>query len=340
MKRILNVSHDEHDFVGDDIKILKSKYEVHSVTAASVGQLLKQLPKLIKEIRKADLVYVWFANPNTWLALLIAKLFGKKTAMVSGGYDVVKMPDINYGVHLHKFRRLFSVWAFKLSDEIILFSQSSKNDLKANTGIDKGHVVFLFADGKEFKPAPTSGNSAVQRKNIAITVGEVRRSNLKRKGLETFVKAAAYAPDVEFWVVGTVLDDSKTHLESFATKNVKFFNFGHDRKKIIKAVQQSKVYVQVSGHEGFGVSMAEGMLSGCVPVVTTRGAIPEVVGNTGVYVPFGNAKKTGEGVLKALKMDGLNARERALQFSKERRKKEVLRIIGRLLDDRNEVHRL
>jgi glycosyltransferase involved in cell wall biosynthesis len=44
------------------------------------------------------------------------------------------------------------------------------------------------------------------------------------------------------------------------------------------------VYVQASRHEGFGLSVAEAMLAGCFPVVSSAGALPEVVGDTGVVL--------------------------------------------------------
>ena len=47
----------------------------------------------------------------------------------------------------------------------------------------------------------------------------------------------------------------------------------------------SAVYVQASLHEGFGLSLAEAMLAGAVPVVTSAGALPEVVGETGRHDP-------------------------------------------------------
>lgn len=327
MTRVLSVSHDLYNFVGDDIRILEEKYEVDTLTAPHIGILLLKFPLLVYNVAKADLVYLWFANPVSWLTLLLCKLFRKKSCMVSGGYDVVKMPKIDYGVHCHKYLRYFAVWSFRMVDEIILFSQSSKDDLKKNVGISKGKVVFLAAHTDKFKP------SKVQKQNAAVTVGTIRWSNLKRKGIETFVRAAKYVPNVEFWVIGTVIDDSINHLKKIATKNVHFYDFGYDEKKIVDKVQKAKVYVQVSGHEGFGVAMVEGMLCGCVPVVTARGAIPEVVGDTGLYVPLLDAKKTGEAVKKAISLDGTAARKRALTFSIEKRKKEVLRIIKNLLEE-------
>ena len=91
------------------------------------------------------------------------------------------------------------------------------------------------------------------------------------------------------------------------------------------------MYVQVSAHEGFGVAVAESMLCGCIPVVTPRYALPEVVGDCGFYVPYGDEKATAEAIKKALDAPdelGKKARERIKKlFSMERREKELVDLI-------------
>jgi glycosyltransferase involved in cell wall biosynthesis len=61
------------------------------------------------------------------------------------------------------------------------------------------------------------------------------------------------------------------------------------------------------------------MACGCVPVVTDRGALPEVVENTGIVVPYGDVDATIKAIHIALSMDGSSARERAKFFIKEKR---------------------
>ncbi|GAH44552.1 unnamed protein product, partial [marine sediment metagenome] len=143
-----------------------------------------------------------------------------------------------------------------------------------------------------------------------VTVGNVTNSNLKRKGLETFVKAAAYLPDLRFVLIGEHRDNSINHLRAIKTQNVELIGYVND-EQLLEYYQKAKVYVQVSAHEGFGIAMAEAMSCGCVPVVTDRGAIPEVVADTGFYVPYDDPKTTAEAIKNALKSNkGGEARKR------------------------------
>jgi glycosyltransferase involved in cell wall biosynthesis len=48
------------------------------------------------------------------------------------------------------------------------------------------------------------------------------------------------------------------------------------------------------------MSLAEAMLAGCVPVVSARGAIPEVVGPCGVYVDERSPDALAEGIREGL----------------------------------------
>ena len=73
------------------------------------------------------------------------------------------------------------------------------------------------------------------------------------------------------------------------------------------------MYVQVSAHEGFGCALAEAMLCGCVPVVTDRGAIPEVVGETGFYVKYDSPRETAARIL-----EGTGSSELASRVARDR----------------------
>jgi FkbM family methyltransferase len=82
--------------------------------------------------------------------------------------------------------------------------------------------------------------------------------------------------------------------------------------------------VQASRHEAFGLSLAEGMLCGAIPVVTDAGALPEVVGDAGVVIASQDPHAIADGIRQALDLgaDGSRqARERVqAHFTIEQRR--------------------
>ena len=106
------------------------------------------------------------------------------------------------------------------------------------------------------------------------------RLNLERKGHRPFVLAARELPDVRFVLAGRWDDDAIDVLRADAPENVLFTGYLED-EELDAWFRRAAVYAQPSLHEGFGLSLAEAMLAGAVPVVTKAGALPEVVGDVG-----------------------------------------------------------
>jgi len=98
---------------------------------------------------------------------------------------------------------------------------------------------------------------------------------------------------------------------------------------------KASVYVQPSRHEGFGLSVAEAMLSGCIPVVTQVGALPEVVGKCGIYLAAQDPASIAQAIEGALASNPearLLARQRILeQFPMNRRGQSLDQLISSLI---------
>ncbi|OQX71916.1 MAG: hypothetical protein B6D62_00865 [Candidatus Cloacimonas sp. 4484_275] len=136
----------------------------------------------------------------------------------------------------------------------------------------------------------------------------------------------------KFILVGKFMDDSIEYLRSIAAENVEFTGFV-EFEKLSEFYQKAKVYVQVSAHEAFGLSLAEAMLCECVPVVTRRGAIPEVAGENGFYVDFDNPQKTAAAILQAMNSEkGKEARQHILKnFCLKEREEKIVKAINEIL---------
>jgi glycosyltransferase involved in cell wall biosynthesis len=79
------------------------------------------------------------------------------------------------------------------------------------------------------------------------------------------------------------------------------------------------------------MAVAEAMLSGCIPVVTKAGALPEVVGDCGVYCDS-TPSSIARAISEAMNMpdsDRQRARERVLiNFSLQKRRASLERAIS------------
>ena len=151
-------------------------------------------------------------------------------------------------------------------------------EAEKNAGIPRDRVHVIYHGIPDIYGMPPQ----YTRSKMALTVGNVDKSNLWRKGHELFVQTAKLLPDVSFTLVGDWKDSAIEYLRSIASQNV-IFTGRVSEQELHKYYKSASVYIQVSRHEGFGLSVAEAMLAGCIPVVTEAGSLPEVVGNCGLY---------------------------------------------------------
>jgi glycosyltransferase involved in cell wall biosynthesis len=261
--------------------------------------------------------------------VFLSKIFRKKSIVVAGGGDVAKVPEIKYGAMIHPINKFFAKFSFRYADFVLVVSNFTKMEVLKNTNADPARVVTVYPG---FDPERIRSNG--EKEDLVVSVSGVGWHTLKLKGLETFVKSAKYLPDVEFLLIGWQLDNSINHLRSISTKNVEFIGYlPFDR--LLSYLRKAKVYVQVSYRESFGCALAEAMLCECVPVVTKRGALPKIVGDTGFYVPYGDPKRTALGIQEALaSRNGKDARERIVKkFPQIKREQALKKIIGSLLNE-------
>ena len=133
---------------------------------------------------------------------------------------------------------------------MLAVSGSNRNEIMRLARPKRLKLVYNGVDAEKFKP---SG----EKENLVITVGRVSDSTIKRKGLETFVRASVYLPDVRFILIGKY-DGSIENLKKIAGSNVIFTGYVSE-ESLLRYYQRAKVYCQLSAHEGFGVALAEAM---------------------------------------------------------------------------------
>ena len=332
--KVLYVCFNYSSIVRRDIMILKKHFDVEFILYKGVKNVINFLLILSIKALKSNIIFSRFASTHAFFAVLVSKIFRKKSIVVIGGFDIANIPEINYGFAKSWITKVMLKFTLNYADKVLPVAEALKQDAIKNLGVrgDNFHVVHNGYETEKWKP---SG----EKENIVITAcGDLTELVIKRKGIETFINAAKYVPDARFIVIGRRTDESK-ELEKKAPKNVMFIDF-MPQEELLKYYQKAKVYCQLSRYEGHPNALSEAMLCECVPVGTKYGGIPEVIGDTGFYVPYGDAKATAEAIKKALNSNkGKEARERIeTLFPLERRETALFNIVHELLGGEHEKH--
>jgi glycosyltransferase involved in cell wall biosynthesis len=330
--RILFVHNALRSFVRVDHDILASQHEVDELDL-SVPLRIATLPA---RLLQADLVFAWFASLHSLLPVLGAAALRKPSIAVVGGYDTANVPAIGYGHMGHPWKRHIVQRICDSATTLIASSHTAAAEVQANTRTRTPiHAVY-----QGFLPPDDHVRTA--REPLVLTVGNVNRETLQRKGLEVFVQAAGLVPEARFMVVGKAYDHAADYLRSIAPPNVQLVGY-LSQPALDELMMEANVYVQASAHESFGCSLVEAMLSGCVPVVSRRGALPEVVGEDAIFVDEKSHDDVARGIRLALRASGeareAVARQASARFHLARREHDLLRLVELTASSRSVTRR-
>ena len=182
------------------------------------------------------------------------------------------------------FGRLLTAIAGRLATLSVPVSQYEAEDLE-KLGVRRIVVCHHSARGVELgTPAQDYDGPP-----IATTIGQINPRSIDRKGIGIAVQAAREVariyPDFRLHVVGPASAEGAVELRRLVGNDPAIVVEGlvsEERKYEI--LSQSWFYLQPSSYEGFGVAVAEAMASGAIPIVARGGALPEVVGDSGIFV--------------------------------------------------------
>lgn len=315
--KILFVSADPiTDFIKTDLDILKKHFDLRVIRWTGLINPMV-LIKIMAEVLWADITFSWFADIHAFWAVLLSKIFRKKSIVVVGGYEVAKVPEIRYGGMLNPKSALIVKYVLDNADKLLAVSEFNKKEILKCTDSKYVELVYNGVDCNKFKPLE-------KKEDLVVTVGSVTKNICKLKGIHTFVKASLAFPELKFVIIGNYDVDIRNRLKLIAP-NIEFTG-GIPHEEVASWLEKAKVYCQFSYRESFGMALAESMCCECIPVVTNNAALPEIVGDTGFYVPYGDSTAAVGAIRAALKSDkGRKARERVIKmFPIERREKELM----------------
>lgn len=302
--RLLFVYLKPNSFVEEDRRILEKHYDVrafHFDAEAATSALglvrlwLQQLWWLLRELPAADLVYGWFVDYHVALPVLLAPRFGVPTAVVLGGMDCNWLPELNYGVWESGWRAPLVRWIVHRADVLPTVSASlveaeerysqagerRRNGIRVHVpDLETPHPVIHLG----FRPDDWPLGPAERPDTVTTAALVDDRRTFRVKGHDLFLAAARRMPEVSFRIVGVSEAFAATlRAEADVPDNVALLP-PRPRPALRAVYQETSVYAQLSRVEAFGLVVGEAMLSGCVPMVSTVGHLPTLVGEAGTVV--------------------------------------------------------
>lgn len=288
----------------------------------------------------SDVYFIWWW---TWAFIpLIKAILTRKKTIITGTFNL-KWGSGDY-YHRPIRQRILLRASLRLADLNLFVSHHELDPILANKWTQHAMYSPHCVDTNLYAP------SGAQRKiGELLTIGWLREENAIRKGMPDLIRALPFVraqhPNVRLAIVGEH-DSGFPTLQRLAADlgvaDLVTFPGKVDEDTKIRLLQECSVYVQPSQYEGFGLAILEAMSCGA-PVVTRRvGAVPEVVGNAGIYVEH-DSQSLAEGIIAVLDSDtvaaemGIVARQRAQEhFRLERRRDDISTALSRVLESNNE----
>lgn len=233
----------------------------------------------VRAVSRSDVVYAFFASEHALVPAVVAKLLHRRFVLVPAGYDYANVPERGYGLAT-RGRGWLPRLLGRLCDVALPISQQTEDEFLAlvPSATDRSQVAYLGLD-----PAQWTSPAVDRDPDTVVTVGYVDDEAWSRKGIDRFVEAARGDPGRRYVLAGLMTPEVERRVAGLAPPNLQCpGRLGHDELRAL--LWSAGVYAQLSWHETFGVSMAEAMLCGCVPVIRQSLALHEVAAHWAVEV--------------------------------------------------------
>ncbi|MBK9254203.1 MAG: glycosyltransferase family 4 protein [Saprospiraceae bacterium] len=337
-------------FIVKDIELLSKEFFVispnhnWSIKLFTPLRFFQQLFFLIKHTPSCLNIFVMFGGYWSILPVLVGRFYNKPVYIILGGTDCVSFPSINYGSLRKPLLKHFIKWSYQLSTKLIPVDESLvycnysyyENSIYKHQGykyffpqISTPHQVIYNGFDSDF----FSGIKINKILNSFICVASISdKTRFKLKGIDIILKLALVYQHCTFTVIGI----SETMVNSLKTipQNVNLYPF-LPQNEIKNYLMKSEYVVQLSISEGFPNSLCEAMLCKCIPIGSSVGAIPRIIGDSGYIIEKSDLEyiiKKFNSILKTNKNQRLELGEKARNriincFNLSAREKEFMKLI-------------
>lgn len=352
-EKILYIFPEYSAFIAKDVDFLSRRYKVvtpsHNWTRKLETPLnfIRQFVFLSRHLKDSKAVFVMFGGYWSLLPALAGRISEKPVYIIPGGTDCVSFPSLNYGSLRKPVMRIFIKWSFKLCTELLPVDESLVRSeyryYEKSDHPEQGYKYFfpeistpyrVIYNG--FDPDYFDCGKAVKKSGSFIVIAQVTSMmRVRVKGIDLVLYLAEQFNSCSFTIVG--VSDSVIRQLGSIPSNVALYPF-LPQKTFMSYLAESEFVLQLSVSEGFPNALCEAMLCRCIPVGSTVGAIPHIIGDTGYLANSSKKEYLKEKLTEIIGTSGdtrhelgLKARERIAQkYHISIREKAFFDLIGQL----------
>lgn len=298
----------------------------------------------IKEIPwDCDLYFSWWLS-GSFYPLIVSICVKKPIIVIAGGNEAQIVYDSFYNKH-YGYKN--SSFLKKVATHIV--SRFATKIISVSHHLQIGYeslfkrkclMIYNGVDLNQFKLQTES----CEKKYITF-ISSTDKSMAELKRLEIFLKAISLL-SIEIrslvLILGKVGNNHEYYIKLIREYGLNDFVIfgGHINSELMPIIfHQSKVFVQISEVETFGLAVAEALACGTPVVISNNGALSEVAGEYGTYVNHNSPVSVADGISKVLnttKSEDFKEKMArnvhiATKFSLMQRKNELKSIINELI---------
>lgn len=224
--------------------------------------------------RPFDAIHAFWADEPAWLAVVAGRRLGVPVVVTLLGGELMRRPDIEYGLQRLRLRGALVRQALKLANRVTAGSSYM-------AAIAKGHmpparwtrlvIAPIGVDPTRFAPAP---HATRPNGPVVLNVGSL----WPVKNQAALITALADLPDGELWIAGDGplrSDLARLAERRNVSRRVRFLgHVAHDR--LAAVYRSASLLVQASHHEGQGMAVLEAAACGVPVAGTPVGILPEL----------------------------------------------------------------
>ena len=250
--------------------------------------LVLQFFQLLWYLPKTSQYLCFFGGYHTVLPVIFGRVFGKKCTIQAGGTDCINMPEIGYG----NFRKNPLAWAtaysfthcsliLPVAEALVSQHYTYDQRISPKQGLLQlipglKTPIQVIPNGFDVDFWKDLGLERAKHSFISVATSTSTPARAWVKGYDLIEELAASHPEWSFTLVG----DSNYKSQS---PNIQVLG-KETPASLVQRYNTHEFYLQLSSSEGFPNALGEAMACGCIPIGSAVGAIPEIIGDTGLLL--------------------------------------------------------